>query len=597
MANGAITVANTNFADIKENIKTYLKDQDILADYNFEGSNMSVLLDILAYNTFMNNFYLNQVASESFLDSAQLRDSIVSHAKALNYVPKSETSAKGVVNIEIFPANTPASIVMPKHTRFSTSVEQNTYTFTTNEGQTIVADSKGRYLANNVDIFEGEVVRELFQVNTANTDQRFVLSNEEIDTDSLSIKITTSTTDTSNAEWSSSLSTIGLSGSSNVYFIVPAEGNKYEVQFGDGVIGRKLINGNIVEATYRKCNANAANEASVFTLLDDIQGYSNVVVTTVTNASGGGPRETEKSIKFSAPKSLTIQDRTVTTSDYKTILQQQFNDIEAINVYGGEESDPPEFGKVIISIDLKNATGIPNSKKKEIEDYVKVRSPLGIAPKVIDPTFLYVDVTSKVRYNPNVTTKSDSEIRTLVSSAIDTFAAANINDFNSKLRVSKLSASIDAADPSILNNESSILLQKKFTPSLNAKESFTLEFNNEVYREIPDSSSLFVDGSSPLSSTTFTFGELTGCTLRDNGQGSLEIVQLDASQVTVVKSKVGTIDYVTGKVSLPDFEVSAFTGDSITVSVNPVAKTLSSSKNIILSYNETPSISIEQERI
>lgn len=597
MANGAITVANTNFADIKENIKTYLKDQDILADYNFEGSNMSVLLDILAYNTFMNNFYLNQVASESFLDSAQLRDSIVSHAKALNYVPKSETSAKGVVNIEIFPANTPASIVMPKHTRFSTSVEQNTYTFTTNEGQTIVADSKGRYLANNVDIFEGEVVRELFQVNTANTDQRFVLSNEEIDTDSLSIKITTSSTDTSNAEWSSSLSTIGLSGSSNVYFIVPSEGNKYEVQFGDGVIGRKLINGNIVEATYRKCNANAANEASVFTLLDDIQGYSNVVVTTVTNASGGGPRETEKSIKFSAPKSLTIQDRTVTTSDYKTILQQQFNDIEAINVYGGEESDPPEFGKVIISIDLKNATGIPNSKKKEIEDYVKVRSPLGIAPKVIDPTFLYVDVTSKVRYNPNVTTKSDSEIRTLVSSAIDTFAAANINDFNSKLRVSKLSASIDAADPSILNNESSILLQKKFTPSLNTKESFTLEFNNEVYREIPDSSSLFVDGSSPLVSTTFTFGELTGCTLRDNGQGSLEIVQLDSSQVTVVKSKVGTIDYVTGKVSLPDFQVSAFTGDSITVSVNPVAKTLSSTKNIILSYNETPSISIEQERI
>ena len=597
MANGAITVANTNFADIKENIKTYLKDQDILADYNFEGSNMSVLLDILAYNTFMNNFYLNQVASESFLDSAQLRDSIVSHAKAFNYVPKSETSAKGVVNIEIFPANTPASIVMPKHTRFSTSVEQNTYTFTTNEGQTIVADSKGRYLANNVDIFEGEIVREVFQVNTANTNQRFVLSNEEIDTDSLAIKISTSTTDTTNSEWSSSLSTIGLSGSSNVYFIVPAEGNKYEVQFGDGVIGRKLNNGNIVEASYRKCNANAANEASVFDLRDDIQGYTNVVVTTVSNASGGGPRETESSIKFSAPKSLTIQDRTVTTSDYKTILQQQFNDIEAINVYGGEESDPPEFGKVIISIDLKNATGIPNSKKKEIEDYVKVRSPLGIAPKVIDPTFLFVDVTTKVRYNPNVTTKSDSEIRTLVSDAIDVFAAANINDFDSKLRISKLSASIDAADPSILNNESTILLQKKFTPSLNKKESFTLEFNNEVSREIPDSSSLFVDGSSPLTSTNFTFGELTGCTLRDNGEGSLEIVQQDASQVTVVKSKVGTINYDTGKVTLPDFQVSAFTGDSITVSVNPVAKTLSSSKNIILSYNETPSISIEQERI
>ena len=597
MANGAIVVANTNFADIKENIKTYLKDQDILADYNFDGSNMSVLLDILAYNTFMNNFYLNQVASESFLDSAQLRDSIVSHAKALNYTPRSETSAKATVNIEIFPANTPASIIMSKYTTFTTSVEQNTYSFTTNEGLTIVADNKGRYLANNVDIFEGEIVKEVFQVSTANTDQRFVLSNEEIDTDSLAVKIATSSTDTSNSEWSSSLSSIGLSGTSNVYFVVPAEGNKYELQFGDGVIGRKLNNGNIVEVAYRKCNANAANEASVFSI-SDISGFSNVVVTTVSNATGGGPRETEKSIKFSAPKALTIQDRTVTVSDYKTILQQQFNDIEAINVFGGEESDPPEFGKVIISIDLKNATGIPNSKKKEIEDYVKVRAPLGIAPKVIDPTFLFVDVTSKVRYNPNLTTKSDSEISTLVSTAINDFAAANINDFNSKLRVSKLVTSIDAADKSILNNETTVLLQKKFTPSLNTKESFTLQFNNEVYREIPESSSsLFVDGTSPLSSTPFTFGELTGCTLRDNGSGSIEIVQLDASQVTIVKSKVGTIDYDTGKVSLPDFEVSAFTGDSITVSVNPVAKTLSSSKNIILSYNETPSISIEQERI
>lgn len=597
MANGAIVVANTNFADIKENIKTYLKDQDILADYNFEGSNMSVLLDVLAYNTFMNNFYLNQVASESFLDSAQLRDSIVSHAKALNYTPRSETSAKAQVNVEIFPANTPASIIMPKYTTFTTSVEQNTYSFTTNEGLTIVADNKGRYLANNVDIFEGEIVKEVFQVSTANTDQRFVLSNEEIDTDSLAVKIATSSTDTSNSEWSSSLSSIGLSGTSNVYFVVPAEGNKYELQFGDGVIGRKLNNGNIVEVAYRKCNANAANEASIFSI-SDVSGFSNVVVSTVSNATGGGPRETEKSIKFSAPKALTIQDRTVTVSDYKTILQQQFNDIEAINVFGGEESDPPEFGKVIISIDLKNATGIPNSKKKEIEDYVKVRAPLGIAPKVIDPTFLFVDVTSKVRYNPNLTTKSDSEISTLVSTAINDFAAANINDFNSKLRVSKLVTSIDAADTSILNNETTVLLQKKFTPSLNTKESFTLQFNNEVYREIPESSSsLFVDGTSPLSSTTFTFGELTGCTLRDNGSGSIEIVQLDASQVTIVKSKVGTIDYDTGKVSLPDFEVSAFTGDSITVSVNPVAKTLSSSKNIILSYNETPSISIEQERI
>ena len=229
MANSALSVANTDFNDIRSDLKTYLSAQSIFKDYNFDGSNMSVLLDILAYNTFMQNFYLNQVASESFLDSAQLRDSIVSHAKTLNYLPKSDTAARAVVDIEVFPANTPGTINVPKYTAFTTSVDSNTYTFTTDEGLTIAADASGRYYANNVSIYEGEIVRELFRVNTANTDQRFVLSNKEIDTSSLSVKVSTSSSDTSNSEWKSSLSAIGLSGTSNVYYIVPAESGKYEI--------------------------------------------------------------------------------------------------------------------------------------------------------------------------------------------------------------------------------------------------------------------------------------------------------------------------------------------------------------------------------
>ena len=545
----------------------------------------------------MQNFYLNQVASESFLDSAQLRDSIISHAKTLNYLPKSQTSARAEVDIEIFPANTPGTITMPKYTQFTTSIDSNSFIFTTDEGRTIQADANGRYYANAVSIYEGEVVTELFQVNTSNTDQRFVLSNPEIDTSSLSVKITTSSSDTSNAEWKSSLTAIGLSGTSNVYYIVPAEGGKYEIQFGDGVLGRPLINGNIVEATYRKCNANVANEAAVFVNSDNIQGHGNVVVTTTSSASGGGFAESNNSIKFNAPKSLAIQDRTVTTDDYKTILKQEFNDIEAINVYGGEEANPPEFGRVLISIDLKNADGIPNSKKKIIEDFVQLRAPLGITPKVIDPPFLHVDVTSKVLYNPNVTTKSDSEIETVVSAAINTHATDTINDFNAKLRVSKLSAAIDAADASILNSENSILLQKKFTPTLNASGNHSLDFVNEIYREIPNGSGLFADGSAPVSSSTFVFGGLTGCSLRDNGNGVLQVVQQESSVLNIVNNNIGTVDYASGVVTISNFLVSSFTGDAITVSVNPVSKTLKSNKNIILSYNKTPSITIQQERI
>ena len=288
MANSALSVANTDFASIRADLKTYLGAQGNFKDYNFDGSNMSVLLDLLAYNTFMQNFYLNQVASESFLDSAQLRDSIVSHAKTLNYLPKSDTSARALIHLEVFPANTPGTINVPKYTQFTTTVDSNTYTFTTNEGFTIQADAAGRYFANNISIYEGEIVRELFQVNTANTDQRFVLSNKEIDTSSLSVKISTSSTDTSNAEWKSSLTAVGVSGTSNVYYIVPAESGKYELQFGDGVLGRPLDNGNIVEAAYRKCSANNSNEANTFTCSDTIQGYSNVSVTTLSKASGGG---------------------------------------------------------------------------------------------------------------------------------------------------------------------------------------------------------------------------------------------------------------------------------------------------------------------
>lgn len=597
MANSALSVANTDFASIRADLKTYLGAQGNFKDYNFDGSNMAVLLDLLAYNTFMQNFYLNQVASESFLDSAQLRDSIVSHAKTLNYLPKSDTSARALIHLEVFPANTPGTINVPKYTQFTTTVDSNTYTFTTNEGFTIQADAEGRYFANNISIYEGEIVRELFQVNTANTDQRFVLSNKEIDTSSLSVKISTSSTDTSNAEWKSSLTTVGVSGTSNVFYIVPAESGKYELQFGDGVLGRPLDNGNIVEAAYRKCSANSSNEANTFTCSDTIQGYSNVSVTTLSKASGGGFAESNTSIKFNAPKSLSIQDRTITVDDYKTILQQEFNDIETLNVYGGEEASPPEFGKVLISIDLKNADGIPNSKKKLIEDFVKLRAPLGIAPKVIDPVFLYVDVTSKVVYNPNITTKSDSEIQTLVSAAINTHATDTINSFNAKLRTSKLSAAIDASDPSVLNSDNSVLLQKKFTPTLNTKESHTLEYVNEIYREIPDSSSIFPDGSAPVSSTEFTFDGLTGCSLRDNGNGVMQIVQQGSSVLTIVNKDIGTVDYTNGTVKLTNFEVSAFTGDGITVSANPVSKTLQSNKNIILSYNKTPSITIEQERI
>lgn len=596
MANTSLSVANINFEDIKSNLRNYLTTQSALKDYDFTGSNLNVMLDILSYNTYMQNFYLNMVANESFLNSAVLRDSIVSHAKTLNYLPQSYTSSKAVVDLQIYPTDVPAQIRIPKYTPFNTSVESNTYTFTTNEDITISADASGNYKVSNLAIFEGEVVREFFTVNTSNTEQRFIISNKEVDVDSLVVKIIASSTDTSNSEWTRNLNTVGIDGTTNTYFVVPAEKEKYEIQFGDGVLGKPVENGNIVEAVYRKSSAGDALSANVFTLSGTIQGYSNVVVSTTSSAKGGSEAESDESIRNNASRSLSLQDRTVTVNDYKTILKQNFNDIEALNVYGGEQAIPPQFGKVLISVDLKNAEGIPLSRKRDIEDFVRLRAPLSITPQVVDPEFLFVDVNTVVRYNPNVTVKSDNEIKNVVVSALSTFAAANINDFDSRLRVSKLSAAVDASDPSILNNDTNIILEKKIIPTLNATETFVLQFNNEILREIPLNNE-FVDGSSPISSSTFTFDGLSGCTIRDNGSGILQIVQSQDQVLQIVNSNIGTVDYSSGLVNLNSFKTSAFTGDGIKILAQPKSRTILSTKNIILSYNNTPTVTIVQERV
>jgi len=595
MANSALSVANLNFNDIKTNLQNYMQTQSSLKDYDFTGSKINVLLDVLAYNTYMQNFYLNMVANESFLNSAVLRDSIVSHAKTLNYLPQSRSSCKATIKLNINPNDTPAAITVPKYTSFTSSIDGKSYVFSTDEGFTISADALGNYEANNVQLFEGEIVTEMFTVNSSNTDQRFVLNNSEIDTDSLVVKIINSSTDTANAEWTRNLSTIGIDGNSNTFFVVPAETGKYEVQFGDGVLGKKLENNNVIQATYRKSSASAPDSANVFALVGDIQGYSNVTITSLSKATGGSLPETDESVKKNASRSLSIQDRTVTVNDYRSLIKQNFNDVQAINVYGGEQSIPPQFGKVIISVDLKNAEGIPLSRKRDIEAFAKLRAPLSITPVVVDPEFLYVDIETAVRYNPNITTKSDNEIKIAVISAIKTHTDAEINDFDTKLRLSKLAAAVDGCDPSILNNDAKVILEKRIVPELNKSQTFLLQYDNELYREIPLNGA-FVDGTAPISSSTFTYNGLTGCSFRDNGSGILQIIQDATAGIEVVETSIGTVNYTEGSVNINSFKTSLFTGNAIRLFATPTSRTISSSKNIILTYNAQPTVQIVQER-
>ena len=598
MAGENLSVANLDFSSIKTSLKGYLKQQNIFKDFDFEGSNLSAMLDVLSYNTYMQNFYLNMVASESFLDSAQLRDSVVSHAKQLNYLPRSRRSSKATVLINITPDDVPPTITIPKYTEFTTVVDSNTYTFTTNDVTIVSQNANGNYLTANVSLFEGTIQTELFEVDTSNTSQRFVISNKNIDTDSLVVKIVNSSSDTANTVWQRSLNIVGITPTSNVYFVTPAEREKYEIQFGDGVLGRALTDGNIVEATYRVSSGNTADGATTFSLSGDIAGYSNVDIILVSKAQGGDDAESIKSIKFNAPKSATVQDRTVTKDDYTSLIIQQFPDVQSISVYGGEEVDPPQFGKVIISVDLQDADGISLQRKNDIINFVKRRSPLSIVPSVVDPEFLYVKIETNAIYDPTLTTKSDNQIKEIVTSTINTFAQTNINKFNTKLRLSKLTSAIDAADESILNNETFVTLQKRFVPTLGQTQSWSLKFNNPIYREVPVNGA-FVDGSAPLSSTTFVYGDNSGCSLRDNGFGIVQVViatTTDSQTVQVINPNVGTINYDEGIVQINDFAVASFSGSGIFVNCKPTKRTFSATKNIILQHDGAPTITVNQER-
>ena len=427
-ANSGITIADLDFDSIKTNLKQFMGGQSQFADYDFAGSNLNVLLDVLAYNTYYNNFYLNMLASEMFLDTALIRDSIISHAKELNYTPRSARGAEAIVNVQITPNDTPASITIPKGAEFTSTVESNTYTFATTETVIITPDSSGNYIANNITVREGEEVTEMYPV-TANTSQRFTLSNPDIDTRTINVTVQESNTSSSNTTYSLATSLFGVSSNSAVYFLQPAEASKYEVVFGNDVAGRRPVSGNLVKVAYRVCNKAESNRAVSFSSASTIQGYNDIVVTTVQRAQGGADQESIADIKFNAPRNVQVQERAVTKNDYKILLQQRFQEIEAITVFGGEDQDPPQYGRVVVSVDLENADGIPNITKQQYKEFIDQRTPVSIESVIIDPEFSYIEVSSHIHYNVNSTNATPSDIKSSVLSSIETFANNTLQDF------------------------------------------------------------------------------------------------------------------------------------------------------------------------
>lgn len=597
-SNTSINLATLDFDTIKSNLRTFMRSQDIFADYDFDGSNINMLLEVMAYNTHLNSFYTNMLASESFLDSAVLDSSVISHAKELNYLPRSARSAAATVVLTVEQAGQDF-LVIPKGTPFSATVNSETFTFYTDETQIYYAavnatSNTYTFTTDEISIYEGVYVSDTFITDYSQENQRFILSNKNIDTRSITV---TSFEDSgsANVAYLQATTMLDLTGSSKKYFIQLSETGKYEIVFGDDVIGRRPKDGSVIVVQYRACAGERPNGATVFTIDRDITADNSGRITTETEQSaiGGSAQETTASIKYNAPRHFQTQERAITTTDCETLLQQQFPEINALSVYGGESVTPKQYGKVFIAIDIADVDGIPDSKKTEYYQFIKPKMAMPIEPVFVNPSYLYYTVKSTVKYNLNVTNLKSNEIRTLVTSSILGYNEDNLNDFNKTLRYSKLINEIDDAHTSIISNQTEVEIYKKILLDVGAPQNIDIDFNIHIHSSYPVLTAAHPsEDLHAIRSSYFVFNG-DRVLLEDDGNGVIRIIKTVGDKDIKIKD-VGTVDYHTGKIKLTNFIVDSYEGSYFKIYALPHDKDIVPYKSDIFTL-ETEEINITVE--
>ena len=580
MANPKTPITELDFDSIKSQLKTYLQTQTQFKDYNFEGSNMSALLDVLSFNTFQNNFYTNMTMNEMFLDSAVLKNSIVSHAKELNYIPRSRKSAKATVRVTITDENaTDSTIVIPQYSTFTANYQGELFTFVTNQTYVARRTAPSVYTADSVDIFEGSMLasfqREGFIVDGDGV-LRVQLTNDEVDTDSIVVFVDAEETEDRNV-FTRANTIYGVKPADKVFYLEPYLDNRYAVYFGKNEFGLQPEEFEDVRVRYRICSGELANGASAFTA-SFIEG-ATIAVTTLVAASGGLERESMESIRYFAPKALAVQERAVTTKDYEVLLQQAFPEITAVSAYGGEELDPPQFGRVAISVYLDSETTLISSTLANTYiNYLAEKSPLGIEPIFVQTKFVYADVIADIVYTNKSTEKSKDELEALVRSSINSYSETTLEDFNTKLRGSKLAAQVDAVDTAILSTGLTIMPIIDWSPQINIKETPIFRFETELVKPYPFREATgFKEYKPAVKSTPFDI-EGTCVYLQDDGLGNLMFIVDDITNPSVFRPKVGSIDYTKGLITLNTVLIEAFDGASIKIMVRPKDSTIKSAQ-------------------
>jgi len=576
-----LKVDELNFQLIKDNLKQYLSTQDQFRDYNFEGSGLNVLLDILAYNTYYNSFYLNMIAGESFLSTAQKRNSVVALAKSLNYTPRSITSARVTGTITATPVGSPSFVSIPKNTEFTASINNRTFTFLTTEAKTLFSTESYR---DTVDLIEGNLITRRYVVSSTDLDQRFIIPNTNVDTSSLSVRVLNSVTDSTSRTFVRSDSLIEVTGESQVFFLEEIEDGQFEVKFGNGIFGVQLSSGNLVVLEYIVSNGNLANDIQNLTYNDSITDITTISFSASSPSSGGNDRESISDIKFNAPKTYEAQGRIVTSEDYKSLLLTQ-SIVDSVSVWGGEDNDPPTYGKVFISI--KPTTGevlTATEKQNLITSVINPKKILTVSSEIVDPDYIYLLISCIVKYESDKTVLNPDDIKNLAIQTIQNYNDDEINQFSKYFRYSKLSRLIDTSERSILNNILDIRMRKEINLQLGISARYDINFSNAV-----NSATLGRPSNHPygignqITSNAFTIAGLSNCFLEDNN-GIIRIYRIVGNENIGVSINTGTIDYSTGKIILRNFAPTAFAdgGTSLKITAIPRDKDILPLRNQII---------------
>ena len=594
----SVNLIDLDFFNHKANLKNYLRNQKQYKDYDFDGSTMSVLLDMLSYHSGHESFYTNMLMTEGWLDTAQVRGSVISHAKELNYTPRSAKSAKATVKVEFEATAENQPYVIPKGTTFSAVVKNSNFNFSTYEPITV--SSSNNSFEFQADIYEGIYVEDTYVFRQESEEiPVFRLRNKNADTDSLTVTVY-SDGSTNGQSYTYSKTLLDLDAKSQVYFLQADSNEYYNVYFGDNVLGKKPSEYSTIVLSYRLSSGPTADNAIRFIPNFDPTGNvselnGTVEVTTIGASQGGANVETKESIRHYAPLSFQVQERTVAARDYEVALQEEFPEVGAAYAYGGEVLTPPKYGRVYVAVNISDVTGLPESKKKEYENFLNPRKPFGIFPTVVAPEYSYLAFDLLVRYNVNKTKVSPATISNLITSTVLAYRDLELNDFNVTFRNSTLNKDILESDVSIVSTTMDISLYKKVGVVRGISQSFELNYNLPLKNDLPYKAKQYPETDSwILTSSPFTFRGLN-CIYEDDGNGYIRLMQVGDGLKTTIYN-VGKIDYDTGKVQMNSVLVDTYSGEGIKFYVKPKDKDIAVVDNSILSI-ESDEINISVETL